>query len=425
MNHIISTPDDARVYEEDTVRIETSRLILRPFTESDAAAVAHNSTQYSVAHSMPEMVKETSEVALRWIRYVNMELFDSTKPCVLLAITRKTDKQCMGCIFVQWKAEWGNELEMGYYIADEYQNNGYATEAGKAMIWWVFEKAQQEVISAFVRPENKASYRVIEKLGFVYGGTQILPHNGEDCEFDYFRFYNTDTLPGPEWDIHTFYKAEPMGDFFDVRADIYNDKMLSNDGIEDYKKLGAHFPKTDEPIKILDIGCGTGIELEYIWAQAPNAHITCVDISRGMLDLLMSAYPGNHDRITVVETSYIDRTYPENSYDIVVSNMTMHHLWQDEKTAVYRKILNAIRPGGSYIEGDFTMDAIAVEQYRRRYEIITANLPGKAKPGEYHIDIPFTVETQVKLLQDAGFKSVEIMDTSINHGKGVILEARK
>ena len=112
-NYAHKSGDDVRIYEADTVRIETSRLILRPFTEHDAAAVAHNSKQYSVAHSMPEMVKETSEEALSWIRYVNMKLFDSTKPCVLLAIIRKTDRQCVGCIFVQWKEEWGNELEMG------------------------------------------------------------------------------------------------------------------------------------------------------------------------------------------------------------------------------------------------------------------------------------------------------------------------
>ena len=404
--------------------IETSRLILRPFKESDAAAASYNSKQPTVAHFMADMVKDTTEAALGWIRYVNDELTDIVKPCVLLAVVRKSDKQCMGCIFVNRKEAWENVVEMGYYIADEYQNNGYATEAGKAMIWWSFEKAGQEVLSAFIKPENKPSRRVIEKLGFVYGDTRILSYNGEDCAFDYFRFYHTDYLPNPEWDIHSLCKPEPMGAFFDVRAGIYNDKMLSGSGIEDYIKLGECFPKTDAPLRILDIGCGTGIELDYIWARCPNAHITCVDLSGGMLELLSDNHPDNHDRITTIEASYLDWSYPETAYDIVVSNMTMHHLWPDEKIEVYHKIHSTLKPDGCYIEGDFTMDDIGVEQYKRRYEMITASLPQKAESGEYHVDIPCTVETQIKLLHDAGFNLVEILH-EINRGNGVILQAKK
>ena len=414
--------------EETTmdIKIETSRLMLRPFIESDAAAASYNSRQPSVAHYMPEMVKETEEAALGWIRFVNKELFDVDKPSVLFAIVRKTDERYIGCIFINRKEEWGNIVEMGYYIADEYQNNGYATEAGKAMIWWAFEKAGQDVLSAFAKPENKTSRRVIEKLGFIFGETRLLPHNGEDCAFDYFRLYHTDYLPDPEWDAQNLYKPEPMGAFFNTRADGYNAKMFSGGGEEDYKRLGACFPEKGEAVQILDIGCGTGIELDYIWKQIPNANITCVDVSLGMLDLLLKNHTGSHDRITVIEASYIDWPYPENTFEVVVSNMTVHHLWPEEKVEVYRKILSTLKPGGSYIEGDFIVkDDLMAEQYRRRYEIIVANLPDKVKAGEYHIDIPCTLEVQKKLLQSAGFSSVEVLDNNINRGNGAILKAGK
>jgi hypothetical protein len=65
------------------------------------------------------------------------------------------------------------------------------------------------------------------------------------------------------------------------------------------------------------------------------------------------------------------------------------------------------------------------EQYRQRYKIITANLPDKAKAGEYHIDIPCTLDVQKKLLQEAGFCSVEILDDKINRGNGAILKVRR
>ena len=408
------------------IKIETGRLILRPFMESDAAAAAYNSRRPSVALYMPEMVKETESDALGWIHYVNTELFDAGVPRALFAVVRKSDGLCMGCIFVQRKEEWGNVVEMAYYIADEFQGNGYATEAGKAMIWWAFEEAGQDMLSVFIKPENTASRRVAEKLGFIYDGAKTLPHDGGECAFDCFRLYHIDDLPSPEWDAGGLCGAEPMGAFFNTRADGYNAHMFAGSGgEEDYRRLGACFPNTCEAIEILDVGCGTGIELGYIWDNSPNAVITCIDISQGMLGLLLKNHPDRRNQINIVEASYIDWAYPENAFDIVVSNMTMHHLWAEEKTGVYRKILKTLKPGGVYIEGDYIVkDTLLAEQYRRRHGAITANLPEGAGAGEYHIDIPFTLEVQLNLLNGAGFESVEVVDDNINRGNGAIIIAK-
>jgi len=406
------------------IKIETSRLILRPVTASDAAAMSRNSKQPAAARFLSDMVWDTDEKAHAFIQWFNAEKYNVDTPHVFLTVTMKGNGQLIGFVGVGPKAELGNEIELGYLISEEYYNNGYATEAGKAMIWWAFEEAGQDVLSAIVSPENPASRRVLEKLGFVYGDTRTWD---DGISSHYFRLYHTDNLPGPEWDANNLYKPEPMSAFFDTRADGYNNVMFaSSGGEEDYKRLGACFPEMDEAVQILDIGCGTGIELDYIWEQIPNAHIICVDVSRGMLDLLLKNHPGSHDRITVIEASYIDWTYPSSTFDIVVSNMTMHHLWPEEKVEIYQKILKTLKPGGAYIEGDFIVkDDLMAEQYRRRYEIITANLPDKAKAGEYHIDIPCTLEVQKKLLQDAGFSSVEVLDDNINRGSGAILRARK
>jgi tRNA (cmo5U34)-methyltransferase len=262
-----------------------------------------------------------------------------------------------------------------------------------------------------------------EKYGWQYIG-DFAHLSGVDT-----RVYEADTIHSDcpteaEQDVHQLCKPEPMGDFFDARADVYDEHMLSELGIEeDYKKLGAYIPKTDDAIHILDVGCGTGIELGYIWKQAPNAHITCVDVSRAMLDLLVENHSDSLGHITIIEASYIDWPFPESAFDIVVSNMTMHHLWPQEKVEVYRNILGALKPGGVYIEGDFIVDDIAVKQYAQRYEAITVSLPNKAKAGEYHIDIPCSLEVQKELLSEAGFNLVEILDREINHGNGAILRA--
>lgn len=407
------------------MHIETKRLILRPFTEDDAAVVSHNSSQPVAAHFLPDMVMKTEEAALDWIRRINNEKFNVAIPCVMLAIVLKSACKCIGMIGVAPKRELNNEIEILFEIADEYQNKGYATEAGKAMIWWAFEQARQDVLSAIVKPENKASRRVIDKLGFVYCDTRILPYDGADYAFDYFKLYHTDYLPSPEWDDNNLYTPEYMASFFDKRAPEYNEHMLRDGGINDYIKLGSFIPATREPVSILDIGCGTGIELSYIWEKAPNAHITCIDLAREMLNLLLEHHQDKTDQITVIQASYLSWEYPENTFDIVVSSMTMHHFWQDEKIEIYKKILSALKAGGIYIESDFIVDAPFAEQYRRRYKKILAHIRDKALPGEYHIDIPFTVGVQKELLSDAGFSQVEVLDEGINHGKGAILRAVK
>jgi tRNA (cmo5U34)-methyltransferase len=395
----------------NTILIETTRLTLRPFTESDFTALSSNNKQPP------------------WLRDVTKGPLDIDKPCVPLAVQLKSGGTVIGCVFISPKPELNDELELGYYIADKYQNNGYATEAGKAMIWWTFEISKQTVLSSAVRTGNKASRRILEKLGFVYGGKRILTYDSVDYEFDYFRLYCIVRFPGPEWDsmesLYKLYPLEPMGTFFDNRADGYNSIITE---VYAYEKFGNCFPKTDEKIEILDIGCGTGVELEYIWKQAPNAHITCLDLSRGMLDLLQKIHPDDQERISIVEASYHDWEYPSEAFDIVTSHATMHHFYPEEKIEVYRKILGMLKTGGAYIEGDFILgDALYAEQYRRRHEAIMEGLSKTAKAsGEYHVDLPLTLDVQIQLLQEAGFTSVEVLEEDFRvHGSRAILRAVK
>jgi ribosomal-protein-alanine N-acetyltransferase len=94
------------------MRIETKRLILRPFTEDDAAAASHNSSHRIVAHFMSDMVMKTEEAALGWIRWINGDKFDAAVPCVVLAIELKYPHVCIGLIGVAPKREINNEIEM-------------------------------------------------------------------------------------------------------------------------------------------------------------------------------------------------------------------------------------------------------------------------------------------------------------------------
>lgn len=60
--------------------------------------------------------------------------------------------------------------EIGYGISEEYQNNGYATEAVRAILEWAFALPEVTAIEAETDSDNTASKRVLKKCGFALNG---------------------------------------------------------------------------------------------------------------------------------------------------------------------------------------------------------------------------------------------------------------
>jgi len=178
------------------IHIETERLLLRPFKRGDAAAASHNSKQPTVAHFMSDMVLETQKAASKWIRWINKEKFNTEIPCVVLAVTLKSSQKCIGLIGLAPKRELDNEIEILFEIADAYQNRGYITESGKALLAWGFANTPAAYFVAIVKLDNPASVRVIEKLGFAYSGERRIEYDGTTTDFHYYR------IEKEEWREH-------------------------------------------------------------------------------------------------------------------------------------------------------------------------------------------------------------------------------
>jgi tRNA (cmo5U34)-methyltransferase len=86
---------------------------------------------------------------------------------------------------------------------------------------------------------------------------------------------------------------ERMADFFDARSEGYEEHMAQSVSSFDrfYAAIASPVPETDEELYILDLGCGTGVELEAILSRAPNAAITGIDVSAQMLHKLRGPTP--------------------------------------------------------------------------------------------------------------------------------------
>lgn len=203
---------------------------------------------------------------------------------------------------------------------------------------------------------------------------------------------------------------ERMVDFFDARTEGYDEHMAHNvaDFEAFYAAVAEPIPTTERPVRILDIGCGTGLELAEILRRAPHARITAVDLSAGMLDRLREKYAPYLEQIELIQDSYLTVPLPAATYDYAVAVMTLHHLLPEPKQALYERIRRALKPGGQYVEGDWV---VAPEKEQALLEAHRAQVGERESAGEgaYHVDIPFSLATQRRLLRAAGFDKVEVV----------------
>lgn len=208
-------------------------------------------------------------------------------------------------------------------------------------------------------------------------------------------------------------KIEEMAAFFDARAAGYDDHM--HDSVfpdlafsQFYQAVSWPIERTDEPLEILDLGCGTGLELEPLFQRVPNGLVTAIDLSENMLELLQHRYVARASQITLVADSYLIMPFKQQSYDHIISAMSLHHILPDTKRELYAKIRTALRPGGKYIEGDSVIPSEMESQFIDEYYEEAATVP-PARDGYYHIDIPFSISTQRSLLLEAGFKDFQLV----------------
>ncbi|MFA5411507.1 MAG: methyltransferase domain-containing protein [Candidatus Omnitrophota bacterium] len=106
---------------------------------------------------------------------------------------------------------------------------------------------------------------------------------------------------------------------------------------------------------VLDIGCGTGL-LSLKLLQAADCSIVGVDSSKEMLSVLKTKIDrlklGRNIVYKLMDASSLE--FKDNSFDIVASTVTLHHL--QDKLKLLKKIYKLIKPGGRLIIGEIDMD---------------------------------------------------------------------
>ena len=202
---------------------------------------------------------------------------------------------------------------------------------------------------------------------------------------------------------------EKMDDFFTARVDGYDEHMKSNiEGASKFYNFTASLLPMEKDKSILDLGCGTGLELEELFQMNPYAKVTGIDMTEAMLETLKEKFP-NKD-ITTVCGSYFDVPFGEEVFDAAVSVESLHHFTKEQKLPLYKKLNKALKPGGYFILTDYFAESEEEEIFYGQ-ELIRIRKEQELPDGVfYHYDTPLTVEHEKEALLEAGFARVEVLN---------------
>lgn len=164
--------------------IETERLIIRPFKNSDYKRIQQICNDYEVAKTTLSLpIPYTEDNAKSFIDYTLKSLEDNISYELGICL-KNNPENIIGCIGVFNLNKISKKAEIGYWIDRNHWKQGIATEATKAIIDFAFNKLNLHSIIARFFEVNPASGKVMEKSGMKYVGKM------HDHEFRLGNFHN-------------------------------------------------------------------------------------------------------------------------------------------------------------------------------------------------------------------------------------------
>ena len=203
-------------------------------------------------------------------------------------------------------------------------------------------------------------------------------------------------------------RLERMEDFFAARVKDYDDHMRTNiEGSSEFYAYTASLLPKEPNSKVLDLGCGTGLELEEYYKLNPYTETTGIDLSEDMLNALKAKFPGKH--LTLIHGSYFDVPLGDRIYDAAVSVESLHHFSAEMKMPLYKKLYASLKDHGIFVLTDYFAES---EEREKEYSEELARLKreqGLSGDNFYHYDTPLLVDHEMDILRRAGFSDVRIM----------------
>ena len=170
------------------------------------------------------------------------------------------------------------------------------------------------------------------------------------------------------------------------------------------------------PIRVIDLGFGTGTVSRRVLEAFPNAQMTCLDLAEniiGMARAKLAAYPSARYLVGDFNSYTFDATY-----DVAVSSLALHHLVTDgDKRAFYGRVFDGLAPGGAFYNADVVLgssdrlQAVYMDTWRAfmRGNVSEAEIEGEWLPKYHAEDRPARLTDQLAWLDEIGFTEVDVV----------------
>ncbi|OVE56529.1 GNAT family N-acetyltransferase [Chryseobacterium mucoviscidosis] len=146
------------------MHLETERLLIRDLTLDDKQAI-FNYRSDAEANKFQGWIPETLKDVEQFIERNNKE-FNQPESWYQVLITEKDTKAVIGDIGIHFFGAENLQVELGITLNKDFQGRGYASEALKGVINFLFSDLKKHRIMASVDPENIDSLKLMERIGF-------------------------------------------------------------------------------------------------------------------------------------------------------------------------------------------------------------------------------------------------------------------
>lgn len=178
--------------------IHTGRLTIREFEETDGSDLYEYLSDPQVYQYEPG-----DPISLKQAQYFASDMANNPN---FWAVELRSEQKVIGQLY--FKQQEPNHLltwELGYIMSPKYQHQGYGSEAAQALVEYGFTELGAHRIQAHCNPDNTASWKLLERIGFRREG--LLRKNV------YFR---KDEAGNPQWwDSYAYAKLERKFEMFE------------------------------------------------------------------------------------------------------------------------------------------------------------------------------------------------------------------
>jgi ribosomal-protein-alanine N-acetyltransferase len=152
----------------------TKRLRLRRFERRDLPdlhACFSDPAAMRYWNSPPCETMADTQKALAWLAKTT-----SRYDHLAWAACKKSNDRCIGMVNYHSRDARNRRLQIGYITAPKHQRQGFGTEAVRAVLNYCAQELNNHRIEALIHPENLASLRLAEGLGFCCEGGPLLDY---------------------------------------------------------------------------------------------------------------------------------------------------------------------------------------------------------------------------------------------------------